>query len=1011
MTVRRPQAPRRDVIGLSDDQFRVILDTIHDAVHVVDRDLRLLFMNKYFRTWLRELGLPGDGIGQTVLEAFPFLSEGVLREYRKVIRAGTVLVTEESTTVNGSPVFTETQKIPILEHGRVASVVTIIRDLTVRTRAEADLRALNRALDGRVAERSAQLRESEEKYRTLLNHLPVGVYRTTPGGKFIQANQALARMLGYGGVEALKKVNIKALYQDPRERGAHLRVLRRKNTEPREFVLKRRDGTPIWVRDYPRTIEDRRGHALHYDGVLVDISKRKRAEQVLRVAEEHYRDLVENANSIILRLDPAGRIIFWNRFAERFFGFKSAEVLGKPVVGTIVPGRESTGRDLKRLLQDICRHPERHVNNVNENVKKNGERVWIAWTNRPFNDESGHFAGALCVGNDMTRIKEAEDQLRRSHGELERWVAARTEELVRANRDLTREVADRKRAEGTLVESEERFRVFFDRNVAASYIFARDGRLLQCNEAFLRLFGYASVEEAKRVRAEDLYLRPGDRRAFLEKVRARQTLTLEEMTYRSRNGSSFTVLESAVGVFDARARLTQVLGHMVDVTQLRTAEDRLAHLLHHDPLTGLPNRGLLMDRMEQAIARARRNGRMVGLAVLDLDRFNAVNDTFGHRAGDSLIQALARRLQEQSEDADTVAHLDGDAFALLFADLEGAERLAAVQPQVEEILAHPFTLEKQEVYARASVGITLFPQDAADPQGLLKNAEVAMYQAKEQGGGHSQYYRPEMNVLNLERMMMETGLRKALERGEFRLHYQPLVDLRTRRIVGLEALMRWQHPELGLLYPASFIPLAEERGVIVPMGEWALQEACAQAKRWVDQGFALRRLNVNLSARHFQTKDLAVLVGCILADTGLDPGCLELELTESTIMANVQESIRVMQELKGRGVHLAIDDFGTGYSSLLYLKKHFPIDTLKIDRFFLKDVTTSSDDAAIVEAILAMGRSLRLEVVAEGVELPEQVEFLKRHGCHVIQGYFFSRPQEPGAVGRLLKAGICPGAE
>ncbi len=1008
MKVRPRSKPGDGGAGLSAGQFQMVMDTIREAVHVVDRDLRILFINRHFHAWLEGMGLSGETDGRTIMEVFPFLPKGVLQEYRRVIRTGVALFTEESNRVGGAPVSTETQKIPIVVGGRVTAVVTIVRDITKRKRAEADLQALNRSLDEKVVERTAQLRESEEKYRTLLDHLPVGVYRTTPGGRFLQASKTLAGMLGYRSPAALGKINIRDLYVDPGERTRHLRILGRKATEPREFALKRRDGSPVWVRDHPRTIKDRRGRVMHYDGILVDISKRRHAERALRATEERYRDLVENANSIILRLDPEGRVTFWNRFAAKFFGFKPAEVLGRPVVGTIVPSRESTGRDLKALLEDICLHPERHVNNVNENVKKNGERVWIAWTNRPFFDEDGKFAGALCVGNDLTRIKRAEDQLRQSHEELERRVAERTAELLRANAELKRQIADRQKAERTLKESEERFREFFDRNVAASYICARDGRLLQVNEAFTRLFGYASIAEAKGARGRDMYLRSADRRAFLEKIRARRSLTLEEMTYRTRDGSPFTVLESAVGAFDARGRLTQILGYMVDVTQLRTAEDRLAHLLHHDPLTGLPNRGLLMDRMEQAIARARRSGRMVGLAVLDLDRFNAVNDTFGHRAGDLLIQSLAQRLLEQSEDADTVAHLDGDAFALLFADLEGPERMASIPPQVDEVLARPFPIEKQEIYARASVGITLFPQDAADGQGLLKNAEVAMYQAKEQGGGHSQYYRPEMNVLNLERMMMETGLRKGLERGEFRLHYQPLVDLRSRRIVGVEALMRWQHPELGLLYPASFIPLAEERGVIVPMGEWALQEACAQAKRWADQGFPLRRLNVNLSARHFQTKDLAVLVGCILADTGLDPRCLELELTENTIMANVAESIRIMNELKGQGVRLAIDDFGTGYSSLFYLKKHFPVDTLKIDRFFLKDVTTNPDDAAIVQAILAMGKSLRMEVVAEGVELPEQVEFLRHNGCHIIQGFICSRPREPGAVEALLKRGTCP---
>jgi diguanylate cyclase (GGDEF)-like protein/PAS domain S-box-containing protein len=1008
MAKRTPPGPRRAGPKLTEAQYRTILDTINDALHVMDRDLRIVFINSHFKRWCRKLGIPPIIIGRSLKSTFPFLAPQVYRQYRTVFRTKKPLVTREITPVGARGLWTETQKIPILAGRRVIGVVTVIHDISPLKTAEEGLRRLNRELDQRVRERTEQLRLNRTQLASLLEHLPVGVYRTTPGGRLLQANPVLARMLGYSSVGEILKVDIRTRYANPGERSAHLRALQRRREESREFQLRRKDGSPVWVRDHPKAVRDPRGRILHFDGVLVDISSRKNAERALEASRERYRDLVDNANSIILIMDTRGRITYWNRFAERFFGFKTRDVSGRCVVGTIVPPRDSSGRDLRAMIADICRRPARYANNVNENMKKSGERVWIAWTNRPLLDEDGTPGGVLCIGNDLTRIKKAEDLLRRSRDEMERRVKERTRALMEANRVLKHEIAERAQAERVRRESEERFREFFNANVAASYICTPRGRFVQCNEAFLRLFGFKSLAEAQAVPGSKLYDSPSDRRVFLEKIRARRSLTLEEMAYRTLEGSHLTVLENAVGIFDSRGRLKQILGYLLDVTQLKDVEERLSHLLQHDLLTGLPNRGLLLDRMEQALGRARRGGRCVGLLVLDLDHFNTINDTMGHVTGDRLLQGLARRLSVAFPDSDGVAHLGGDEFTLLFSDLGGPEKISDAPSHLREMLAHPFPAGEREVYASASVGIAFFPQDALDAEGLLKNAEVAMFQAKEQGGDHTQYYRPEMNVMNVERLMLETSLRKALERNEFRLHYQPLVDLRTRRILGLEALIRWHHPELGLLYPAQFISLAEEKGLIVPIGEWVLRQACVQFKEWLKRRYPLRYLSVNLSARQFRSRGIVDVVERTLGETGMPPGCLELELTENMIMDNLTESVHIMHELKKLGVRLAIDDFGTGYSSLFYLKKHFPLDTLKIDRYFLKDVAVNADDAAIVQAIITLGRSLRLNVVAEGVETPEQLAFLRSTECDMMQGFLCSKALRAEDLTPVLREGRCP---
>ena len=438
-----------------------------------------------------------------------------------------------------------------------------------------------------------------------------------------------------------------------------------------------------------------------------------------------------------------------------------------------------------------------------------------------------------------------------------------------------------------------------------------------------------------------------------------------------------------------------------DITRRKAAERRIEHLAHHDFLTDLPNRSLLRDRLDVALAQARRHGHLVAALFVDLDRFKVVNDTLGHEAGDQMLREAAARLTGCTREGDTVARLGGDEFMVVLPNLSDARGAAAAVQKILESLAQPIELTGQEVCISGSIGVSLFPDDATDAEALIRNADAAMYSAKRQGGNNYQFYTADLNAQVQERLAIERGLRNAEQRDEFYLLYQPKIDLASGRIIGVEALLRWQHPGLGLISPERFIPIAEETGLIIPIGEWVLRTACKQIRAWRDLGIELP-IAVNLSACQFRQRNLAQRIHDILLETGAAPQCLEIEITESDVMENAESAIATLDELKARGISISVDDFGTGYSSLSYLKR-FPLDVLKIDRSFVRDIAVDSDDAAIVEAIIALARSLEIKVVAEGVETESQKAFLDRAGCDFAQGYLFSPPVDAEQIAVLVE--------
>lgn len=464
-----------------------------------------------------------------------------------------------------------------------------------------------------------------------------------------------------------------------------------------------------------------------------------------------------------------------------------------------------------------------------------------------------------------------------------------------------------------------------------------------------------------------------------------------------RDGSESAIEDSAAPIHDRSGRVAGAVIVFHDVSKSQAMAHKMTHLAQHDFLTGLPNRVLLTERLSRAIGQAERHHKQVALLFLDLDFFKHINDSLGHAVGDRLLQSVARRLEGCVRNTDTVCRQGGDEFVILLAEIEDAQDAAHVANKLLCALNEPHQIDEHTLHASLSIGISVYPDDGTDADAVMQNADTAMYHAKENGRGNFQFFHADMNTRAVQRLSIEVSLRRALKEGEFLLHYQPQIDLASGTVTGVEALLRWQDPELGMIYPQSFISIAENCGLILPIGRWVMREACRQVRAWQLGGLAAVPVAVNVSAVEFRHKDFLAGVALILEETGLAPSHLELELTEGILMHDAESSVSVLQALKLMGVQLAIDDFGTGYSSLSYLRR-FPIDTLKIDQSFVHDIGAHHDEATIVSAVIGMGINLRQRVIAEGVETHEQLAFLRTRLCDEGQGYLFSHPLPPEEI-------------
>jgi diguanylate cyclase (GGDEF)-like protein/PAS domain S-box-containing protein len=593
-----------------------------------------------------------------------------------------------------------------------------------------------------------------------------------------------------------------------------------------------------------------------------------------------------------------------------------------------------------------------------------------------------------------------------------RWVWERGSGVYDAHDNLLaiegiiQDVTAHERAYHALREAERRYHSLFDNAIEGIFRTTPEGQYLDANPALARLYGYESAEELiqslRDIRAQ-LYVDSGRREEFMRIIRARGSISgFESQVYR-KNRDIIWISENARVVYGETGAAICYEGTVEDITERKLYEARIEQQANYDTLTGLANRSLLLDRLQQSILSAASYGVRLAVAFVDLDRFKYINDSLGHQVGDDLLCEMARRLKSCTRDTDTVARLGGDEFVLLFNGLSEADSIAPTIERMLAIVAEPWSTSTSVLELTCSAGVAIYPDDGEDVQSLLKHADSAMYRAKERGRNNVQFFTADINAMMTERLELESGLRRALEREQFRLYYQPRIDLKTGAIIGAEALMRWQVSEDEVISPARFIPVAEETGLIVPMGTWALEAACAQNLRWLQAGLPPLVISVNVSLRQFQRDNFTQMLSAVLHGTGLPASLLEIEVTESVVMHNAERLIDMLCNIKAMGVQIAVDDFGTGYSSLSYLKR-FPVNRLKIDRSFVQDIALDPDGEAIVRTIIALGHNLGMRVVAEGVENAHQVKYLRDNGCDELQGFYFGRPMPAEQFESMLLA-------
>ncbi|WP_415754111.1 EAL and GGDEF domain-containing protein [Pseudomonas citronellolis] len=725
-----------------------------------------------------------------------------------------------------------------------------------------------------------------------------------------------------------------------------------------------RDGSWHWfdIREQAFS-RDADGRVARLIGVAKDITDTVEANNSLRESSRRYQMLAESISDVILTTDAQLNIDYISPSIEQTFGYSPAWLLHNDLQ-QIAANPAQLGRlhDLLERVRDAIGAPRRlaalressavHLFTF-DCLRADGRKVPVELRIALMWDDNGRFVGLLGVARDISQQRRAEREMR---------MAA----------------------------------TVFEHSTAAIMVTDPAGYIVQVNDSFSRLTGYSAAE----VLDQQPRLLTADQQEANQLKHVLDSLQRSgswegEILQKRKSGELYPSWVGITAVQDEEGDLVSFVCFFSDISERKASERRIHRLAYYDALTHLPNRTLFQDRLHTALMQAERHRQWVVLMFLDLDRFKPINDSLGHAAGDRMLKEVAERLNQCVSDNDTVARMGGDEFTLLLPGLEDRERALKRAIQVAErilaSLARPFTLEGREFFVTASIGVALSPQDGAELSQLMKNADTAMYHAKEVGKNNFQFYQAEMNARALERLELESDLRRAIEQDEFVLHYQPQFTGDGRRLTGAEALLRWQHPTRGLIAPAEFIPVLEELGLIAQVGDWLLAEACRQIRIWHRDKVRVPKVSVNLSARQFADGQLGTRIAGILMETGIPPACLELELTESILMSDVSEAMHILSGLKRLGLAIAVDDFGTGYSSLNYLKQ-FPIDVLKIDRSFVDGLPHGEQDAQIARAIIAMAHSLNLMVIAEGVESQAQLDFLREHGCDEVQGFLFGRP-------------------
>jgi len=815
------------------------------------------------------------------------------------------------------------------------------------------------------------VREAVEKYRAIFNDAAVGIFQTTPDGRPLSINQAMAELHGYSSPEELIAAvsNVaQQLFVNPGRLLELTQIVGEKGiVRGEEVELYRKDGSRKWVRVSLRASYDSRGNVVRHEGTAEDITEQKRAEAAMEDSKNRYRVLFEDSGDASWLVDE-NSVVDCNLAARQMFGYSSGAAM--PLPYEMSPANQLDGTPSGTAAQERM-----------ESAFRNGKERF-EWLHQRKNGEV--FPAEVCLSTLTLSGRPM---------------------LLATVRDIT----ERKQAEEALVFKTALLEAQTETTMDGILVVDELDKIVLANKQFGLSFGMPdellATGDARLTRQHMLDKVEGPE-AFVERITYLNSNRTEKSTdeFRLKNGKVFE--RYSAPLVDANGRHRGRIWYMRDITERKAAEDRIQFLAYYDALTELPHRALLQDRMEVALADARRRGEKLAVMFLDLDQFKAINDSFGHSAGDDLLREVARRIQACLREQDTVARVGGDEFVVLLNSANDAAGAAIAAERIMAKLNESFVIQGQSLNVSCSMGVSIFPEHGTDSESLIRNADAAMYWAKGDGRNKVRFFTDEMNVEAQERLRMDKNLRLAVEMEEFFLEYQPQVEIATGRITGFEALIRWQHPELGLIPPDKFISIAENNGLIVPIGEWVLKTACGQAKKWQDDGLAAVTVAVNVSAVQFRQEGFPAVIQRVLMETGLSAEYLELELTESLLLSDVDVALGTLQELKQMGLQLAIDDFGTGYSSLSYLKR-FPVDKLKIDRSFVRDIAVDSEDAAITTAIVSMARSLHLLVIAEGVETEEQLSFLRERECDEMQGYYFSKPLSVGDAAFMLKVHSC----
>ncbi len=778
----------------------------------------------------------------------------------------------------------------------------------------------------------------------LFDSLPIGLALTRMNGELVQVNQAYADIIGRSIEETLGLTYWDITpdrYSD--EEAAQLDSLQRSGSYgpyEKHYIHKRGHLVPVRLSGL---LVEHDGETFIWSSVE-NIADLKTAEAELRRSESELREIIDNLPDTFYRTDAEGRVVLVSRRVEELLGWRVEEMIGRPLADLYV---EPDGRT--RFLQILADNGGTLSSFEVEVRRKDGARIWVATNSHYWCDSSGTILGVEGAVRDITASKRAQDMLAQAA-------------------------------------------VVFETAAEAALITDHENRIVAVNPAFTEITGYTESEVLGKA---PVFLRSG---RHPESFFVQQGETVRkhgrwqgDIWHRCRDGKVIPTWQTTSTVRGDQGELIYHVSLFADITPIKDTQQQLDHLAHHDALTGLPNRLMFNDRLTHAIANARRHGTLLAVLFMDMDRFKDINDSFGHPAGDRLLCDAAERLLATVRNQDTVVRLGGDEFLVMMEDIREPEDAAVLASKLLKAFEPAFSVAGHDLRLTLSIGISVFPRDGDDVPTLLKHADSAMYRAKEEGRNGFNFYTEQLTAAAFERLTLESALRRAVELEEFELHFQPQVALSDGRLIGAEALIRWRHPDYGLMFPDDFIPLAERIGLIIDIGEWVMRTACDQLRAWDVRGQHLPRLSLNIAVAQIQQLGFADRVARCMRDADVAPSRLELELTESFAMHKRREAIRTLAQLRELGVSIAIDDFGTGYSSLSQLKR-LPITLLKVDQSFVRDIPADNNDEAITLAIIALAQQLDLEVVAEGVETEEQLAFLRHHGCCAGQGLLFGAP-------------------